>query len=96
MPEFALRTKLERPFGNHRLQTLGLTKQPPKRSSKGNFFVRVRFGGIGVRLRRLSEYGSVACSVERPPQETPAEQYSGTVLSSVSMNVLWSSKMITY
>ena len=33
-----------------------------------------------VRLRRLSEYGSVACLVERPPWETLAEQYSDTVL----------------
>ena len=34
-----------------------------------------------VRLRRLSEYGSVACLVERPKRETRAEQYSDTVLS---------------
>ena len=47
--------------------------------SKGSFFVRVRFGGFRVRLRRLSEYGSVACLVERPTQETQAEQYSDTV-----------------
>ena len=33
-----------------------------------------------VRLRRLSEYGSVAYLVERPTQETRAEQYSDTVL----------------
>ena len=33
-----------------------------------------------VRLRRLSEYGSVACLVERPTRETRAEQYSDTVL----------------
>ena len=42
-----------------------LTKQPPRSSSKGNFFVR-------VRLRRLSEYGYVACFVERPTWETQA------------------------
>ena len=29
---------------------------------------------------RLSEYGSVACVVERPTRETQAEQYSDTVL----------------
>ena len=33
-----------------------------------------------VRLRRLSECGSVAYLVERPTQETQAEQYSDTVL----------------
>ena len=33
-----------------------------------------------VRLRRLSEYGSVAYLVERPTRETRAEQYSDTVL----------------
>ena len=36
--------------------------------------------GFRVRLRRLSEYGSVACLVERPTRETRAEQYSDTVL----------------
>ena len=35
-----------------------------------------------ARLRRLSEYGSVACLVERPTRETQAEQYSDTVLIS--------------
>ena len=34
-----------------------------------------------VRLRRLSEYGSVAYLVERPTRETRAEQYSDTVLN---------------
>ena len=29
--------------------------------------------GFRVRLRRLSEYASVACLVERPPRETQAE-----------------------
>ena len=37
--------------------------------------------GFRVRLRRLSEYGSVAYLVERPTRETRAEQYSDTVLS---------------
>ena len=54
-----------------------LRKQPPQSSSKENFFVR-------VRLRRLSEYGSVACLVERPTWETRAEQYSDTTLKKVS------------
>ena len=36
--------------------------------------------GFRVRLRRLSEYGSVAYLVERPTRETQAEQYSDTVL----------------
>ena len=36
--------------------------------------------GLRVRLRRLSEYGSVAYLVERPARETQAEQYSDTVL----------------
>ena len=36
--------------------------------------------GFRVRLTRLSEYGSVACLVERPTRETQAEQYSDTVL----------------
>ena len=36
--------------------------------------------GFRVRLRRLSEYGSVAYLVERPTGETRAEQYSDTVL----------------
>ena len=36
--------------------------------------------GFRVRLRGLSEYGSVAYFVERPTRETRAEQYSDTVL----------------
>ena len=36
--------------------------------------------GFRVRLRGLSEYGSVAYLVERPTWETQAEQYSDTVL----------------
>ena len=36
-----------------------------------------------VRLRRLSEYGSVASLVERPTRETRAKQYSDTVLQDV-------------
>ena len=36
--------------------------------------------GFHVRLRRLSEYGSVACLVERPTRETQVEQYSDTIL----------------
>ena len=35
--------------------------------------------GFPVRSTRLSEYGSVACLVERPTRETQAEQYSDTV-----------------
>ena len=54
-----------------------LRKQPPQSSSKGNFFVRVRFR---VWLRSLSEYGSVAYFVERPTRETRAEQYWDTIL----------------
>ena len=38
-----------------------------------------------VRLRRLSEYGSVAYLVGRPTRETQAEQYSDTVHFSVSV-----------
>ena len=36
--------------------------------------------GFRVRLRRLSEYGSVVYLVERPTRETQAEQYSDTGL----------------
>ena len=36
--------------------------------------------GFRVRLRRVSEYGSVAYLVERPTRETQAEQSSDTVL----------------
>ena len=36
------------------------------------------------RLRRLSEYGSVAYLVERPTWETRAEQYSDTVLGGMA------------
>ena len=36
--------------------------------------------GFRVRLRRLSEYGSVAYLLERPTRETQAEQYSDTIL----------------
>ena len=38
--------------------------------------------GFRVLLRGLSEYGSVACLLERPTRETRAEQYSDTVLIS--------------
>ena len=64
-----------------------LTKRLPRSSSKGNFFVRVRFGGFRVRLRRLSDYGSVAYLVEKPTRETWAEQYSDTVLLDVHPDV---------
>ena len=60
-----------------------LTKQPPQNSSKENFFVRVGSEGFQVRLRRLSEYGSVAYLVERPTRETRAEQYSDTILKMI-------------
>ena len=46
--------------------------------------------GFRVRLRRLSEYGSVAYLVERPTRETQAEQYSDTVLAKASSLVLFS------
>ena len=36
--------------------------------------------GFRVRLKRLSEYSSVAYLVERPTREAQAEQYSDTVL----------------
>ena len=36
--------------------------------------------GFRVRLRSLSEYGSVAYLLERPTRETRTEQYSDTVL----------------
>ena len=39
--------------------------------------------GFRVRLRRLSEYGSVACLFERPTRETQAEQYSDNALKSI-------------
>ena len=42
--------------------------------------------GFQVRLRRLSEYGSVAYSVERPTWETQAEQYSDTLLTKFREN----------
>ena len=35
MPEFALRTKLEPPFGNHHLQTLGKNKKTHKHNFHG-------------------------------------------------------------
>ena len=41
-----------------------------------------------VRLRRLSEYGSVAYLVERPTRETRAEQYSDTALATFYPPVL--------
>ena len=43
--------------------------------------------GFRVQLRRLSEYGSVACLVERPTWETRAEQYSDTVLKTIFRRV---------
>ena len=42
--------------------------------------------GFRLRLRRLSEYGSVAYLVERPTRETRAEQYSDTVLNQAIQN----------
>ena len=36
--------------------------------------------GFRVRLRGLSEYGSVAYLIERPTREAQAEQYSDTFL----------------
>ena len=46
----------------------------------GNLFVQVQFGVVLNTLEGLSEYGSVACLVERPTQKTHAEQYSDTIL----------------
>ena len=58
-----------------------LRKQPPQSSSKGTFSLS-EYGseGLRVRLKSLSEYGSVACLVERPTRETRTEQYSDTIL----------------
>ena len=58
-----------------------LTKQPPQGSSKGEILCP-KYGseGFRVRLRRVSEYGSVACLVEIPTRETRTEPYSDTVL----------------
>ena len=57
------------------------TKQPPRSSSlRGMSLSEYGSEGFRARLRRLSEYGSVAYLVERPTWETPAEQYSDTVL----------------
>ena len=39
--------------------------------------------GFRVRLRGLSEYGSVAYLIERPTRETQDEQYSDTFLNMV-------------
>ena len=63
-------------------------RRPPQSSFDGNLFIRIRFGGVPstveevvrVRLRRLSECGSVAYLVERPTRETQAEQYADTTL----------------
>ena len=61
-----------------------LTKQPPQSSSKGIFFVRVWFEELPstVAVAEVVRDGSVAWRylVERPTQETRAEQYSDTVL----------------
>ena len=59
------------------------TKQPPQSSSKGNLFVRVRFGGVPSTVEevvRVRLCCSVAYLIERPTRETRAEQYSDTVL----------------
>ena len=48
--------------------------------------------GFRVRLRGLSEYGSVAYLVERPTRETRAEQYSDTFLNSLAVFHRFSSK----
>ena len=59
-------------------------ENPTKKANRLNALLRgislSEYGseGLGVRLRRLSEYGSVAYEVERP---TRAEQYSDTVLA---------------
>ena len=47
--------------------------------------------GFRLRLRRLSEYGSVAYLVERPTRETQTEQYSDTVLAMLhcDLRVRW-------
>ena len=59
-----------------------LTRQPHHKGLlKGISLSEYGLEGFQVRLRRLSEYGSVAYLVERPTRETQAEQYSDTVLS---------------
>ena len=57
-----------------------LTRQPPRSSSKGNLFVRVRFGGVPSTVEEVVPYGSVACLIERPTWDTYADQYLDTVL----------------
>ena len=47
---------------------------------KGNSLSEYGSESFWVRLRRLSEHGSVACLVERPAREEQAEQCSDTVL----------------
>ena len=63
-------------------------ESPTKRANRLKALLRgiclSEYGSEGsqVRLRGLSEYGSVAYLVERPTRETQAEQYSDTVLTS--------------
>ena len=58
-----------------------LTRQPHHKGLlEGSSLSEYGLEGFQVRLRRLSEYGSVAYFVERPTRETQAEQYSDTVL----------------
>ena len=63
-------------------------ENPTKKANRLKALLRVislsEYGSeaFRVRLRGLSEYGSVACLVERPTRETQAEQYSDTVLIS--------------
>ena len=60
-----------------------LTKQPPRSSFKGISLSEHGSEGFRVRLKRLSEYGSVAYLAERPTRERQAEQHSDTVLTVV-------------
>ena len=47
---------------------------------QGNFFVRVRFGGVPSTAEKVVRVGFVAYLVERPTRETQAEQYSDNAL----------------
>ena len=58
-----------------------LTRQPPQSSSKGNLFVRVRLGGVPSTVEKVIRVRFCCLLiVERPTQETQAQQYSDTVL----------------
>ena len=56
------------------------TKQPPQSSSKGNLFVRVRFGGVPSTVEEVVRVRFCCLLSWRPTRKTQAEQYSDTVL----------------